>query len=128
MIGLDTLAHLRRSGRRPTRVEVTTHIAAHPQLAANVMDWNAMTGDLVWSVVITPNEPLHRADLRALQSLPVEVDGTDGARVAEVAEACKSAGASRVIAGMRRYDRHGTCRLVWQTDTEGVFVYGELPA
>jgi hypothetical protein len=120
--GLDTLMSLRRSGRKPQRVSLSTHIDGHSRLAANVAEMNACCGDLCWCVAVT--EPANRLDLRALQGLPVEVDGTDPERVEALAQACTQAGASRVIASVVRFDQRGTCHLVRQTDTEGIFVHG----
>lgn len=120
--GLDTLAALRRSGRKPMHVSLSTHFQNHPRLATNVAEMNAISGNVCWCVVVT--EPASRLDLRPLQGLPVEVDGTDPAKVYALADACKSAGASRVVASVLLFDQHKTCHLVRQTDTEGVLVHG----
>lgn len=119
--GLDTLASLRRSGKKPRSVTLSTHIPSHPRLAANVAAMNACSGDLCWCVVVT--EPANRLDLRPIQGLLVQVDGTDPQTVEDLSKACQSAGAARVIASVVRFDQHG-CRTERQTDTEGVIVYG----
>lgn len=126
ILGLDTLAALRRSGAVPRCVEIETGMAAHRRLKANVGAMNAAVGDLRWHVVVTPDESLSRLDLRPLQGLFVDVAGVDRARVEAIAELCKPV-ASRVVATVVVWDQHGQCRIVWQADTEGLLDYALVP-
>lgn len=122
IVGFDTLTALRRSGRVPRWVEIETGVPAHRHLVGNVQAMNAAVGDLRWHVVVTPDELLSRLDLRPLQGLQVDVSGVDAGRVQAIAELCKPA-ASRVVATVVEWDQHGQCRIVWQSDTEGILDY-----
>lgn len=117
--GLDTLASLRRSGRRPQSVSISLHIPAHSLLARNLAEMNAISGDLCWCATVDARESIGRLDLRPLQGLLVTVDGIDEQRVDALAAACLDAGASRVIASVIRFDQHG-CHTERWTDSEGV--------
>lgn len=65
-------------------------------------------------VSIAPEERLVDLDLRFLVKLMVHIDGTDEKRVVEVFEACKKAGALRVVGTVFRRlgDEFRTVRLL----------------
>jgi len=128
MIGIDALMALRRTGRKPRSVSVSTAEAPHPRLAQNIAEMNDVSGGGCHYLAITPDKPVSRLDLRALQGLLVMVDGTDSDRVDAVSGACIQAGAARVIASVYRINQHGICITERMTDTEGVIAHGELPA
>jgi hypothetical protein len=129
--GLRELAALRRSGRIPRCVDIDLDVAAHPRLWANVAEMNSAADGSAWTIVITADECIGLVDLRALRDLRVTVSGADGSRVEAVDAACRAAAAARVISTVVRWSGRGrdrTCRTVASTDTDGVLIYGSVPA
>lgn len=114
MLGHQPLIAMRRAGAMPDMVFVETS----PELYASTEDWPEESPSRA-QVRVTPNDPVHRLDLRFLIGLKVWVTGTDADRVFAVAEACHRHQVARVIASVTRFDDIGQAETVEITDTRG---------
>ena len=96
MKGHERIVEARRAGRAPALVfvDVSRDLFNGP--------------DSAWPTVqIDPADPLRRLDLRFLVGLRVVVQGDDVARVGDVFEAVKAAGADHVLGHAHRVSRFG---------------------
>lgn len=97
MHGHEPLLRLRMAGKAMS-VSIDTDHDASRWLPTN---WPRI-GTSHAHVSIDPSERLVDLDLRFLAQLMVHIDGLDEKRVVEVFEACKKAGALRVVATVFR--------------------------
>lgn len=91
MRGDDILRKLRRSGVRPGLAFVDL-VAEHTTVPNDWTEWAAQA-----HVEVHDSEPIRRLDLRFLVGLHVIASGFDADRVEQLHEACKAAGAARVV-------------------------------
>lgn len=91
MRGDDTLRRLRRSGVRPGLAFVDL-VAEHTTVPNDWTEWAAQA-----HVEVHDSESIRRLDLRFLVGLHVIASGFDADRVEQLHEACKAAGAARVV-------------------------------
>lgn len=118
MRGHTLLADLRRGGYVPHHVHVDLDL---PKLPSSWLLDAARTG--YPQVQVEASDALHRLDLRCVVGLVALVSGNDSARVEAISEACRQAGAERVIATMREPRggaTDGVFEVVRITDTQGV--------
>lgn len=92
MRGHEALIALRRSGLRPSLVDIDLE----PCPWRNWADWPEWT--TVPQIEVQPTDSIRLLDLRFLVGLTVQVSGFDGPRVWAMFEACREAGAARVLA------------------------------
>ena len=121
MRGHEALLSMRKAGYRPGVVFVDTDPCQQRQWAS----WQdySPTRAALW---IEPKDNARHIDLRCVVALPVLVTGTDAARVHAIAEACKTAGASRVVASVLERTGEGEFtrfQAVETTDTEEVLTW-----
>jgi len=119
MRGQENLIAMRLKGKAMA-VSIGTDKDQSLYLPAN---WKSL-GTSHAFVAIDPDEKLRDLDLRFLVSLRVHVEGCDDARVVEVFEAAKQAGALRVIGTVfkRQGEEYRTVRML---DTEGLMEWPE---
>lgn len=92
MRGHEPLIALRRRGLRPALVDIDLE----PCPWRNWSTWPEWT--TVPQIEVQPGDSIRLLDLRFLVGLTVQVSGYDGPRVWVLADACKAAGAARVLA------------------------------
>jgi len=109
MRGVQELVELRMQGVIPTLVRVDLDM---PRAAVE-------PGRLQ----VEAEDRIAFLDLRALQGLDVAVSALDADRGRAVADACKQAGARRVIATFSERRGSSDFNAVEMTDTEGVFTW-----
>jgi hypothetical protein len=109
MIGHDPLIAMRKTGIKPAAVHLVDEVC---QLAR---DWHApqtLSGQRMQQhtpcIAIEDKDAVQRLDLRFLVGLVVFVSGNTEARAKSMFEACKRAGASRVIGCHTHVDRRDT--------------------
>ena len=95
MRGAEQLIAMRLQHRKPAMVDIETE--RDPQRWCDT--WRA-DGFANAQLLIEPAENVQRMDLRCVVGLVVEVQGSDAGRVLAIAEACKAAGARRVISAV----------------------------
>jgi len=110
MRGADQLIAFRRRGHRPAFVWVDTD---HDSLRC-WRDWPSLTPGMA-HLQIEPTDQPGLLDLRCLIGLDVLVQGTDADRVQAIADACRDAEASRVMAAVCSPDESRTVECF--TDT-----------
>lgn len=121
MRGHEALLSMRKAGYRPGVVFVD----ADPCRLREWASWQQRHADraVLW---VEPSDNVRHIDLRCLVALPVLVTGTDATRVNAIAEACKTAGASRVVASVLERTGEGEFtrfQAVETTDTEEVLTW-----
>jgi hypothetical protein len=99
MRGHQALLELRRGGLRPGLVFVDL-VAEHSPITADWQTWGKQA-----HLAVLETEPIRTLDLRCLVGLHVIASGLDAERVARLHEACKAAGAARVVSMVLRW--HG---------------------
>lgn len=92
MRGHEPLIALRRRGLRPALVDIDLE----PCPWRNWSTWPEWT--TVPQIEVQPGDSIQLLDLRFLVGLTVQVSGFNGPRVLALADACKAAGAARVLA------------------------------
>jgi hypothetical protein len=114
VIGHIPLIELRKSGVRPEVVYLSDEVS---QI---VRDWHAprtLTGKRMVPhaphIAILPEDRLQTLDLRFLVGLDVRISSDDETRAKAMFEACKRAGASRVVGCQTQPDRHYTDQSGW---------------
>jgi hypothetical protein len=108
--GAEQLVAMRLRHRRPAMVDIETE--RDPQRWCDT--WRA-DGFANAQLLIEPTENVDRLDLRCVVGLVIEVQGVDAERVAAIAQACKNAGAKRVITAV-----FGAREAVTLDDSDGV--------
>lgn len=91
MRGDDILRKLRRSGMRP-RLAFVDLVAEHSTVPNDWPGWASQS-----HIEVHDSEPIARLDLRFLVGMHVIASGFDADRVEQLHEACKAAGAARVV-------------------------------
>jgi hypothetical protein len=91
MRGHEPLIALRRRGLKPGLV----NIDLEPSPWRDWADWPEWTA--VPQIEVLPSDSIRLLDLRFLVGLHVMLGGFDGARVWAMFDACKAAGAARVL-------------------------------
>lgn len=91
MRGADLLRKIRRNGVRPVLAFVDL-VPQHSQVPSDWPEWTAQA-----HLEVLETEPIGTLDLRCLVGLHVIASGFDADRVAQLHEACKAAGAARVV-------------------------------
>lgn len=92
MRGHEPLIALRRRGLKPALVDIDLE----PCPWRNWSTWPEWT--TVPQIEVQPTDSIQLLDLRFLVGLTVQVSGFDGPRVWAMFEACRAAGAARVLA------------------------------
>jgi len=115
MRGHEELLAMRRRGMKPWLVDVDLE----PNGCADWPQWS-----LTPMVQIAPTDSIRRLDLRFLVGLPVIVSGLDAERVRTAFEACKAAGAARVLAFAQSVDEWGEVRTVEAMDSAAEVAHG----
>jgi hypothetical protein len=91
MRGHDQLLSLRRRGLKPGLVMIDME----PDPWRDWADWHEWT--VIPQIEVSPSDSIRLLDLRCLVGLRVMLSGFDGGRVWAMFDACKAAGASRVL-------------------------------
>ncbi len=109
MRGHQPLIDMRRRGLKPLLVDV--------DLEPNGCDdWPNWCRTPI--VQIEPKDAIHRIDLRFLVGLNVVVTGLDSSRVRRAFDACRAAGAARVVAFAQAVDEWGNVTTTEALDSE----------
>lgn len=121
MRGHEALIELRRRGLRPASVSVHMEPCGWD-------DWSTwQTWTTFPQVEVMPSDRIGRLDLRCFVGLQVVIAGFDGERLRSMFDACKAAGAKRVIALEQRVNERGTVDTVDTLDSMGE-ANGSVPA
>lgn len=96
MRGDDLLRKIRRNGVRPVLAFVDL-VPQHSPVPTEWPEWTAQA-----HLEVLEAEPIGTLDLRCLIGLHVIASGFDADRVAQLHEACKAAGAARVVSMVLR--------------------------
>lgn len=117
MRGHEALIALRRQGLRPALVDIDLE----PCPWRNWADWPEWTN--VPQIEVQPSDSIRLLDLRFLVGLTVQVSGFDGPRVWAMFDACRAAGAARVLAFVQVASNGGqTVRTVEARDSAAATV------
>lgn len=119
MRGHEALIALRLRGKA-LPVSIGTDDAGN-QLTAR---WREMGMGTAF-VSIGPTDRVASLDLRFVVGLEVWIDGRDAHRVAEVFEAVRAAGASRVLGATMTTKPNGESEVASMLDTKGVLTWPE---
>lgn len=101
MRGQAPLIAMRQRGKVPSLVILDTD----PDATRGWRDWHELTPEIA-HVQADPEDGAHRADLRFVVGLTVQVCGTDPARVEAFGRACAENGAARTITSTSLYFGH----------------------
>lgn len=121
MRGHEALIAMRCRGKAPEVVFLATYTDRLRQWS----DWHQLSPHMA-SLELEPIDRPSRMDLRCLVALTVVISGTNADRVSETAQACRDAGAGRVIAVTTQPQGEGEFRqseVVTVADTEGVLTW-----
>lgn len=102
--------------RRQRAVPRTVFVDVDSDPFAQWRSWQTETPDKA-HLLVEPSDAPRRLDLRCVVGLIVIVTGFNDARVEEVFEACRSAGAARVIGASGPVVAPGVVRTTWESDT-----------
>lgn len=116
MRGHQPLIAMRMAGRKPRSVSITMG-----KVSGWVLDWNRRpetVGDA--EIEIQDHERVEALDLRFLVGIGcVRIIGQDDSRTAAMIEACKRAGAGRVVAALfADFHEMGYAARITDTETE----------
>ena len=124
MRGHEPLLAMRRIGRVPGSVALSLY-ASTPWRTWAQSEPTEFRGfpdaQSTAHVLVEPDDPIGRLDLRFLVGLTAWVDGPDLMRVQQLHAACIEAGAKRVLSTVQQPDSRGTLRTVAMFDTAGIF-------
>jgi hypothetical protein len=119
MRGHEPLVAMRLRGRKPEACWIVESDGLG--ITRDWQQWDASEASP--HVLIEPGDQLQRLDLRFVVGLDVFLDFDDFDRMAAVCEACKLAGAARVV-GMTTAGKFPDADALRMVDTHGIFCHG----
>lgn len=105
MRGDDVLRKIRRNGVRPVLAFVDL-VPQHSTVPSDWPDWSAQA-----HIEVLDSESIRTLDLRCLVGLHVIASGFDPERVCQLHEACKAAGAVRVVSMVHDWRGEELCTI-----------------